>query len=57
MDVVNIKSLSFNSMRSVIITNLVTSSNQNKEKIAYNVDTGSDSNLMLFNVSKINNIS
>ena len=40
------KSFSFNSIRSVFLTNLDTSSRQKRIKVEYKIDTGSDGNLM-----------
>ena len=51
IDVIIIKSLNFNSIR-VIFTKVETSGSQNKAQIAYEIDTGSDGNLMSFLIFK-----
>ena len=48
--IANITSFNFNSISSVIVTKLDTSSSQNSSEIAYKIGTCSDGNLMLPNV-------
>ena len=48
-DMVNIKSVNFNSVRSVIALRLKTNSSQNKVKYAYRIDMGNNVNLISFN--------
>ena len=49
----NITSITFNSIHSIIIAKLKTSSRQNSAIIAYKVDLGSDSNIMSCHSFKI----
>ena len=47
------KSLTFPSLKAVMFTKLESSTSQKRAKIAYNIDTGSDMNLMPFQMFKI----
>ena len=50
IETVNINSVNFNSNHSAIMANLKTSSNKATIMVPYNVDTGSDGNMMPFNI-------
>ena len=53
IDVVNVESFKYNSIRLVIVTKLDINSNQRMVKNTCKIDEGSDSNLMSYNVLKI----
>ena len=50
IETVNINLFNFNSNHSAIIANLKTSSNKATFMVPYNVDMGSDGNIMPFNI-------
>ena len=49
----HIRYFNFNNVKSVIFTKLELSTSQKRAQIAYKIDTGSNSNLVPFKVSKI----